>query len=470
MRWRKRLVAGTLAAAAVACLAYAAFVRDTRPHLVRCADAPATSATMSVGPNVRVSAARPDVHHDGCTIVADPAHPSRLFAASMHWHGRNDSGIVGYFSHDGGATWELGIERLGNDAISRLGDEALAFSGDRGLYLAHMRGTASADRGSASTEFLYSGDGGRSWEQRAVLAGLVDRPQLAVDCTAGPFRGRVYCNANDNRPLFYASADGARTLEPAALPDPRLVTPYPGNPVVLPDGAVIVAYRKSGVNALEPPTIPVCRSTDGGRTFAAATTVPTEWRHPRARSNNGLWTTYPLLAADPGSAIFSGRLYCVWVDGPSSDARYVLFCASSDRGDTWTAPVVLSEQPLGSDPAADWQAEIPAIAVNRDGVVAVSWYDRRGLAKAARRADGTVVRAGYNLRLRASTDGGRIWLPSVQLNEATGKGDLLDVRFWSGLAADANGDFHPAWVSDATGTRQVWSTTVQVTQSPHALR
>lgn len=462
---RKRIAIGLLtAAAALGWVAYAAWFRDTRPLLTRAPDAP--RGAITVGRNVHVSPALAHAPHYGCTIVADPTDARRLFAASMHVPAPNESGVVGYYSHDGGATWRLGAERVGQGAMTRLGDEALAFAPDGGLYLAHMRGTPDADKARASTDFAYSGDGGKTWEERGTLRGKVDRPQIAVDGTGGPFRGRLYCNANDNRPLFYASGDGGRTLEPAAvLPAPRLITVAPSNPVILPDGTVVVAYRQGGGNALAPPAIPVWRSSDGGKTFTAAAPVPTAWRHGRARSNSGLWTTYPLLAADPGSPEFAGRLYCAWADGPTSDERYVLFSKSADGGRTWSVPVCLSEQPLGTDRAADWQAEIPAVAVNRAGVVAVSWYDRRGLPKATRRLGGAITSAGYNVRLRASADGGDTWLPSVQVNEAPGRGHLLEVRDWAGLAADAAGRFHPAWISDATGAQQVWTATVDV--KPH---
>ena len=66
--------------------------------------------------------------------------------------------------------------------------------------------------------------------------------------------------------------------------------------------------------------------------------------------------------------------------------------------------------------------------------------------------------------MRASLDGGASWLPSVQLNEKT-----IDLAAFSsslgdtaGIAADAAGSFHPAWIDTQTGTRQVWTTAVKV--------
>jgi hypothetical protein len=63
-------------------------------------------------------------------------------------------------------------------------------------------------------------------------------------------------------------------------------------------------------------------------------------------------------------------------------------------------------------------------------------------------------------------DGGNTWLPSVQVNEKT-----IDVRcglqggdLWhtAGIAADADGEFHPAWIDKRSGKRQVWTATVKL--------
>src|SRR6185369_1420429 len=117
------------------------------------------------------------------------------------------------------------------------------------------------------------------------------------------------------------------------------------------------------------------------------------------------------------STKFSGHLYCVWRDGHSSDESYILFASSSDAGATWSTPVILSEQPAGADAAAEYNADIPAIAVNKDGIVAVTWYDRRGLPRHVVGPGGVIPPApGYNARIRVSCDAGQTWQPSVQLN------------------------------------------------------
>ena len=127
---------------------------------------------------------------------------------------------------------------------------------------------------------------------------------------------------------------------------------------------------------------------------------------------------------------------------------------------------------MDADPEAVYATFIPSIAVNKGGVVAVSWYDRRGLPKPRMvpievTLDGRVVSTrkrvthGWNVRLRVSLDGGAAWLPSVQLNEQPSRREL-QVGHTAGLAAAADGRFHATWIDDRTGTTQLWGAAVEV--------
>jgi hypothetical protein len=64
--------------------------------------------------------------------------------------------------------------------------------------------------------------------------------------------------------------------------------------------------------------------------------------------------------------------------------------------------------------------------------------------------------------MRMSGDGGASWSPSVQLNEKAFQGSVGSLGDTAGLAADSAGNFHPVWIDDQTGKRQVWTTTVKL--------
>ena len=131
---------------------------------------------------------------------------------------------------------------------------------------------------------------------------------------------------------------------------------------------------------------------------------------------------------------------------------------SRDKGVNWSQPVALSDEARASveseDKAIRRYAFLPSVAVNRAGVVAVTWYD-------ATRGGSTL---SSNVRLKASLDGGSTWLPSVRVTEFVSRSNPDADESWvghtAGLAADASGVFHPLWVDNRTGVRQVFTTTV----------
>jgi hypothetical protein len=196
------------------------------------------------------------------------------------------------------------------------------------------------------------------------------------------------------------------------------------------------------------------------------------------------------MAGDAGIAIDAGpshrdRVYRVWNDARAMIASggttgwRIYISTSDDRGKTWTQPRII-------DSAAPAKAHqfLPAIAVNRDGVVGVSWQDTR---------DAPDTEFGYRVYFTASVDGGQNFLPPVPVSSEWSRphaaGNLVytpstfttptdggSVRMtflsaagrwgnggdYTGMAADADGVFHPAWADSRTGTFQVMTARVRV--------
>jgi hypothetical protein len=131
-----------------------------------------------------------------------------------------------------------------------------------------------------------------------------------------------------------------------------------------------------------------------------------------------------------------------------------MFSRSADKGMTWSKPAPLSEQPDVKPGEKSYDACIPSVAVNKAGVVAVTWYDRRGLPAYGK---------GWNVRLRASVDGGQSWQESVEVNDGkTGKREISYLGHTAGIAADANGAFHPTWIDGRREPTQVWTARVEI--------
>jgi hypothetical protein len=158
------------------------------------------------------------------------------------------------------------------------------------------------------------------------------------------------------------------------------------------------------------------------------------------------------------------------------DNRYKAMVAySDDLGGSWSDPVTVNDNTNEGEPAN------PALAVNSDGVLGVTFNDRRD-------SPGSDC---YTLYFAASVDGGETFLPNVNVsgrltcpnspgNWAPSAFSFLDIpldrsenrrlptigmttvpgRFANGgdtqgLAAASDGSFHAAWIGDESGVMQL---------------
>ena len=107
------------------------------------------------------------------------------------------------------------------------------------------------------------------------------------------------------------------------------------------------------------------------------------------------------LAVDYSCGPHAGRIYVTWQDhqdNPYGD-DLILLSHSDDAGQTWSAPVKVNQTPSATFTDQAWE---PAVHVNSDGVVAVSYYDFRNDVSGDRRltTDHWIVH---------SHDGGATW-------------------------------------------------------------
>ena len=141
--------------------------------------------------------------------------------------------------------------------------------------------------------------------------------------------------------------------------------------------------------------IRIARSTDLGATFAASVKVADvnpagEFGDLQAsiRINE-----FPTLAVDRSGGPRNGTVYLAWNDGSlvASDGFFgfpygftdILATRSTDGGATWTSPVRVNSnvEPLSGPPAVKGRGTdqyMPGIAVDRNGLVGICYYDRSG--------------------------------------------------------------------------------------------
>jgi hypothetical protein len=427
-------------------------------------NAPVKSAGLiSVGPNVRVSSSRPNEAHYEVHAAAHPTDPNKILATGIIYPEGQRRGTIVYASTDGGKSWTTSFA---GDQLENTGDPAVGYGPDGMGYFAVLTSKGHpleqvpehpAHAWDGRKTLLYRLPSGSSkWEGPATFL-FADREYVMVDDTHGKYNGRVYVTG-DPRPVsgfvVFASNDGGASFPQVqgAMSDNRSATLGPG--VILSDGTVVGEYADGA-------HVRVARSIDGGATFEPSVVVDTFVRagnrkDPKHNNVNHFMT----LAADRSSSPYHDRLYMAWPYRRSGHAQ-VMLTYSSDGGKTWAA----SRVPTDNAPTDTTDQFMPTLAVNRDGVVGLLFYDRR---------DNPDNRSFYP-RFTASLDGGKTWLPSVRVSEAPYVAGAVAQKSaftynggdTAGLVATADGLFHPVWVDDRTGVPQAYTAVVKVADRAH---
>jgi hypothetical protein len=475
------------------------------PLLLDLATAAASPAQESrhglirVGPNVRVSAAHGERLHHEVVMAASPTDPKKLLACSMIFDAKDASRhVIAYASDDGGKSWTPTLEV---DRTVFVGDPDCAFGLDGAAYLSAL---LLHYESSAEHEMVVyrSSDAGKTWSSPVSLP-IIDREWLTVDRTSGPRRGQIYLHGNavrdptvdgDERIVFtlFRSKDGGASFLPPKklLPDGEHMAFGTGTGVVLSNGTYAASFfewadRKNLTGddfKKADGTVKIVRSEDGGESFKKAVAVG-DW-HGCLGWTPGL----PSLAVDGSDGPFRDRLYLTWPDRRSGRCE-ILLAWSVDKGDTWSKPIVINDDQSPKDRDRSRNHMLPAVAVNPSGVVGVYWYDRRDASDNVR---------GWSARFAASLDGGETFTPSVRLSEplqtpaewryvpimahSNGGGhrrsrarggniqmeigpqwiDFLTPADTAGIAAGADGAFHPLWADSRTGVPQLWTAAIRV--------
>ena len=445
-----------------------------------------------VGPNVQISKQFANLPHYENLAAGDPVHPGRLLACSgVVYQDRATSGPRCYGSFDNGATWTSTLEA---DLGRAVGDPTMAYGrGDTVYFTNIVRPKENLD---ANIGVYRSVDGGRTWKKMGLFP-FVDRQTLVVDRTNGKYAGRLYYTGSESVQgiegragstlHLFTSKDGGVSFNHVMVSafEAGASLSSPSTSVVLSDGT-LAFLTEHGTERGAMTKLELTTSSDGGESLDPPVTIA-DWSRDFSKSQGGLFAQ---LAVDPGSAAFTDRLYAVWPDDALGRTE-IRFAYSTDRGKTWSAPIVVNDDrpPVERDRGPDHM--LPAVGVNSQGVVFVTWYDRRESAD----------NMGWQIRAAASLDGGETFTPSATISDAAnafttrtewvlerqprivgggtmgsprnarGRPMSIDVALndfflsgghTSGLAVGADGVFHPVWIDNRTGVPQMWTAPVTV--------
>lgn len=271
-------------------------------------------------------------------IAADPNHPEHL-VASANDYVRGDGTCGGYWSSDGGRTWNdstlpAGFVRGTTFGVLReyfqsCGDTSVAWDSKGNAYelgLMFNRGTPVTNNPDISTGiyvFRSTGNHGASWSfpgrPVAELANmtssnvLLDKPYMTVDSwPSSPYQDRVYVTWTrfdvDGTAYLYGaySADYGQTFSgpvvvstssPLCGNTYNLPTPHGtcnanqfSQPFTSPDGTLYVVYNNYNdvlTGNDNHRQVLLVRSTDGGRTFGAPVKVADYYDLPDCATYQG---------------------------------------------------------------------------------------------------------------------------------------------------------------------------------------
>jgi hypothetical protein len=438
----------------------------------------ASQFRIVVEPNIRVSRDGEYAHNEP-DIAANPRNPRNLVGSSIAF---TNSGIgagyetPAYASLDGGWTWQRAT--LPGQTLGAW-DTQVEFGPTGTAFVLTERHTGGGRRNALA---LYrSEDGGISWQGPIDTHQDLDRNVLVVDHSRSRFRGRVYIASNARGMVLYHSSDDGKTFKgPKDWGCQRMI-----QMLVLSDGTLWLPCDivKDDVRKKIGAKQAFSTSNDGGETFTPHVPLETCMRGcvmPRDYKRGEI-TGYPyngVVFAVDTTARFRDRIYAVWAERLDK-AQDVVLRYSNDKGKTWSAA-----RRVAAPSAEGARQFLPAPAINRDGVLGIFWLESLPPTNKVSHAFFT-----------ASVDGGEHFLPArrvtSQISEPhnTGNyalsyfgsaGDSANVvaafssglgRFSSGgeyigLAADADGVFHPFWPDARSGAFQLYTSRVSVTDKP----
>jgi RTX calcium-binding nonapeptide repeat (4 copies)/BNR/Asp-box repeat len=345
----------------------------------------------------------PDSYSFGSTIVT-------VFQSGRFLDG--GAANIGFAtSRNGGRTWRSGV-LPGLSFFSTPPGRSFAVSDPVIAYDATHRWWLAASLDADGVLISRSRDG-LTWNLPVSggtsAAGDYDKEWIVCDnWRTSRLRGRCYVTyMNFAEDLIEArrSTDGGRTWSPAVRIDPGETGAIVNGlqPVVRPNGDLLLVYSAFGTTSQLANVIAAARSTDGGASFALPVQVAP--LHDIGSS----WLRAPPFASVDTDA--EGTVYVAWSDCQQCDDDIVL--ARSRDGVTWAEPVRI---PTGA-PESSLDYFLPALAVDpatagRKARVALLYH----LLRPPDLCNPVEVCISVDVGVVTSSDGGTTWTQPQRLN------------------------------------------------------
>ena len=398
-------------------------------------------STIEVGEDRLLSVDGPARPLAESQLSADPNDTKHLLAVVIQFDSSdgNDRTCVAWTSFDGGREWVR--HALPPQGCADPWGVILPDGSAIMVMLGYVKGREDG-------AFLFrSPDGGRTWPDTPLgLGAHRDHPMVIAQAN------QVYVvsaqgvrnSANQHRSTVSAahSKDGGKTFSPPTQVIASNAGSEATGPALLSDGTFVVGFhdhhRQGSDKWLVRPRSWMLRSADQGRTFSEPLLVS------ESCESRGGW---PSMAVDGQDRLF---WLCI-----ADKFNGVLVQHSDDRGESWSEPLRVNHSETAD-------SLTPSIAVNKDGVIGVSWYEIHD-------------KNCFDVYFTASLDSGKTFLPEVRVSSATSCPDtpqnegVFDPGMtfgaggdYSGLAATSDGVFRVVWSDARSGIYRLRTATVDV--------
>ena len=299
----------------------------------------------------------------------------------------------------------------------------------------------------------HSADGGISWKNAISHGAHHDHETMTV-AEHTKNSSRIYLvsvqavknkDGKGRESVFVtSSADGGRSFSDKVNLIQNNLWKNTMTPVVLSDGTLLLSYNEYAYRTSKNNYVSLIKnhswtisSKDSGRTFS----------EPRFITDRS--AGFPVLEVDK-SEKHKDRIY--WVT-TAENGKQILCLYSSDQGERWSDPVVVSRSVLTK--------AIPNIGVSKNGIIGVTWYEKDS------------VRFCQNMYFASSLDGGQTFSSPIRVSDQTScadstkngkalRGGWSSGGHYTGIVATDKGNFILVWADARSGRYQLYITEITV--------
>jgi len=361
----------------------------------------------------------PNVTQSETFTASNPDNPNQIVVAYNDSRGRNVSPINisgASVSTDGGTTFTRLTGANGQSPFSNtVGDPVILYNRPTGTWFTIWLDGGCGGQGLGGYKTTTPGNA-NSWTHYCIHTNSQDDRESgwADNNPSSPFYGRMYTSWNDfnvgGGALFvrYSTDNGITWTNARQITSG---TPFIRNVQITGDlatGDVYIAGMNEGGGGFpHNDSNLIFRSTDGGNTWSNTYTGPS-FPGPGVTAvgyfacmftdGGGYWRHEGW--GEPGA--YNGVVHYAYAQhGAGSDPGDVYYIRSTDRGQTFSAPLKLNTDATARP---QWQ---PNLSVSPIGTVLAVWYDSRESASCTR---GNPAVPCYRMWARRSTDNGASWL------------------------------------------------------------